>query len=241
MKMGWLAAAVLCFSVAGWAQTADKLIAKNLAARGGAQRLRAVRSMVITGTISFGKESSAITVRALRPGRIREDFKIQEAEIARGYDGTTGWLMQKKKGEEKKVEILSGAEGDNIREEAENAIEGPLMDYSKKGSKAEVLGRDHWQGKPVYKLKITTRGGLSITQFLDAQTYLEVHEEIERTVDGKQTVILEDVGDYRGVSGMRFPHRFVSGSKESPGTTLLQIETMRLNVPVDSSLFAVPK
>jgi hypothetical protein len=240
----WRIGVVFCTSalpITGFAQTADQLVRNNIAARGGAPRLRAVRSMAITGTIRFGKEGSTITVRALRPEKIREDFTVQGTEITRGYDGATGWLLQQKNGEDKKLEILSGGDADNIRDEAENAIEGPLLDYVKKKSKIEAIGRDTWQGKPVYKLKIRTHIGADITQFLDAKTYLEIHEEIERTVDGRLTVIVEDVGDYRDVGGIKFAHRFVSGTKESPGATLLQIEKMKLNVPLDASLFAVPK
>ena len=223
-----------------WGQTADELVARNLAARGGADKLRAIRTMVITGTISFGDQSSPLTVKAWRPNQIREEFKVQGTEITRAYDGTIGWQIQKS-GEESKVDVLHGGDAENIREEAENAIEGPLVDYAKKGSKVEALGKDTVGGKPVYKLKITTHGGTSITQFLDAGTYLEVHQEIERTVDGKLTTIVEDVGDYRAVGGMKFAHRFVSGPKENPQATTLQVEKMELDVPIEAGAFALPK
>src|ERR1700690_374724 len=148
--------AVVVFVVAGivaWGQTADVLGAKNLAARGGMEKLRAIRTMVLTGTISFGEQSSPIAVKAWRPNQIREEFKVQGTEVTRAYDGTIGWQIEKS-GEESKVDMLHGGEADNIREEAENAIEGPLVDYAKKGSKVEALGRDTLGGKPVYKLKI---------------------------------------------------------------------------------------
>jgi hypothetical protein len=233
---------LLSLSVAStvWAQTADDLVAKNLAARGGADKLRTIRTMLITGTISFGDASSPITVQARRPSQIREDFKVQGNEVTRAYDGTTGWESEKG-GEQSKVDALTGGEADNIREEAENAIEGPLLDYAKKGNKLEALGHDTVAGKRVDKLKITTHVGTSITQFLDATTHLEIHEEIERTVNGKLMMIVEDVGDYRDVGGVKFAHRFVSGPKENPQMTTLQVEKMQLDVPIDASIFARPK
>ena len=94
--------------------------------------------------------------------------------------------------QESQVHEMSGGELDNIREEAENAIEGPLLDYTSKGSKAELLGKDTVGGQPVYKLKITTKLGTAITQFLDASSYLEIHEEIERSANGKTIIIVED-------------------------------------------------
>jgi hypothetical protein len=242
MKVGRVSTFIVFVAAASvaWGQTADELVAKNLAARGGADKLRAIRTMVITGTISFGDQSSPITVKAWRPNQIREEFTVQGTEITRAYDGSIGWQIQKS-GEESKVDVLHGGEADNIREEAENAIEGPLVDYAKKGSKVEALGKDTVGGKPVYKLKITTHAGTSITQFLDATSYLEIHEEIERTVDGKITTIVEDVGDYRAVGGVKFAHRFVSGPKENPQASTLQVEKMELDVPIEAGAFALPK
>lgn len=225
---------------AGWAQTADELVTKNLAARGGAKKLRAIRTMKLNGTISFGDATSPISVQARRPSQIREDFKVQGNDITRAYDVSTGWQSEKA-GDQTKAESLTAGDADNIREEAENAIEGPLLDYARKGSKLKVLGRDTLDGKAVFKLKITTHMGTSITQFLDAATYLEIHEEIERTVDGKLLTIVEDVGDYRDVGGVKFAHRFVSGTKENPHATTLQIEKMQLDVPIDPSVFTMPK
>ena len=214
------------------AQTVDELIAKNLAARGGAEKLRAIQTMSMAGTISFGDASSPLTVKTGRPNRIREDFQIQGSDVTRAYDGSSGWEMQAGK-----VRELADGELDNIREEAENAIEGPLLDYAKKGSKAEVLGKDFVGAMSVFKLKITTRLGTSITQFLDASSYLEIHEEIERSAGGKTITIVEDVGDYREVGGVKFAHRFVSGTKENPTASILQVEKMQLNMPVDAGAF----
>ncbi len=231
MKIGRLVV-YLALAASCWAQTVDQLVAKNLAARGGAKKLRAIQTMLMTGTISFGDARSPLTVKVRRPNQIREDFQVQGADIARAYDGAAGWEMQAGQ-----VRELTDGELDNIREEAEYAIEGPLLDYAKKGSKAEVLGKDTVEGKPVYKLKITTRLGTSITQFLDASSYLEIHEEIERSASGKLITIVEDVGDYRDVDGVKFAHRFVSGTKEIPAASKLQIEKMQLNVAVDMTAF----
>ena len=227
---------LLLLALPAYSQTADELVARNLAARGGAEKLRSIQTMTMSGTISFGDASSPLSVKVRRPSQIREDFKIDGSDMTRIYDSASGWEVH---GE--KVRQLEGGELNNIREEGENAIEGPLLDYAKKGSRIEALGKADVNGKAVYKLKITTNLGTSITQFLEASNYLEIHEEIERSVNGKPIIIVEDVGDYREVSGMKFAHRFVSGSKENPTASTLQIDTMQLNVPVDAAVFAAPR
>jgi len=227
---------LLLLALPAYSQTADELVARNLAARGGAEKLRSIQTMTMSGTICFGDASSPLSVKVRRPSQIREDFKIDGSDMTRIYDSASGWEVH---GE--KVRQLEGGELNNIREEGENAIEGPLLDYAKKGSRIEALGKADVNGKAVYKLKITTNLGTSITQFLEASNYLEIHEEIERSVNGKPIIIVEDVGDYREVSGMKFAHRFVSGSKENPTASTLQIDTMQLNVPVDAAVFAAPR
>jgi hypothetical protein len=232
MKSGMLMV-FLAFATASFGQTADEVIAKNLAARGGAEKLRAIQTMTMTGTISFGDAGSPLKVKVRRPNQIREDFKIEGQDMTRAYDGAAGWEM---KGGQ--TRDLADGELDNIREEAENAIEGPLLDYAKKGSKAELLGKGDVGGKPVFKIKITTKMGTGITQFLDTSSYLEIHEEIERSVNGKSMMIVEDVGDYREVNGVKFAHRFVSGSRENPTASTLQVEKMELDEAVVASEFA---
>jgi len=218
------------------AQSVDELVAKNISARGGAEKLRAIQTISMTGTITFGDQNSPITVQIARPSKIREEFAVQGMQITRAYNGSQGWEAQKTE-DAPQVRDLNGGELNNIREEAENAIEGPLLDYGKKGSKAEYLGKDTVDGKPVVKLKITTSMGTSITQFLDAETYLEIHQEIERSSEGKVVTIVEDVGDYREVNGVKFAHLFVSGSRENPKAVTLKIEKMEVDVPVDGAAF----
>lgn len=229
-----IAVTIVCLILAGSsaAQSLDELIAKNLAARGGAGKLRSIQTLTMTGTISFGEETSPLTVKVRRPNQIREDFKSDGGDMTRAYDGVAGWEM---KGGNTR-DLVDG-ELENIREEAENAIEGPLLDYAKKGSKAELLGKSDVGGKPVFKIKITTKAGTSITQFLDASSYLEIHEEIERSANGKIMVIVEDVGDYRDGGGVKFAHRFVSGSRENPAASTLQIEKMEVDSAVSVNVF----
>ena len=230
----------LALAGTGWAQTADEVIARNIATRGGAEKLHAIQTMLMTGTISFGESSSPITVQAKKPGKIREDFKVRQVQVVRAFDGATGWESEKEDAAAAKIEELKGGNLNNIQEEAENAMEGPLLDYAKKGSRTELLGKDTFVGKPVYKLKITTHIGTAITQFIDAASYLEIHEEIERSANGKLITIVEDVGDYRDVDGAKFPHLFVSGPPENPKASRLQIDKMQLGAPIADDVFKMP-
>jgi hypothetical protein len=86
MQKCWLWVALLGFAAASSAQTADELVAKNIAARGGPEKLRAIHTMTMAATISFGPQgSSPLTVHAMRPDKIREDFKIDGKPSMRAW------------------------------------------------------------------------------------------------------------------------------------------------------------
>ena len=221
------------------AQTVDEIIAKNLAARGGIEKMRAIRTMVVTAKLVTPGGSGSIIVRLRRPDNIQEDLTLGGVQSVRTFNGKSGWLLKRGAGED--ITPLTGGDLENLRDEGENGIDGSLADHAKKGNKVEFDGAAVVEGKTCYKLKVTLRTGHLQYLYLDSQSFLEIREEIVRTFDGKETVIEETIGDYRDESGILFPHTFVSGLVGSAQKTTLSIEKMELNPPLDESLFAMPK
>ena len=220
------------------AQTADEIVAKNIAARGGIEKLRAIRTMAVTAQLTTADGGGGpITVLLMRPDRIQEDLTLGGVQSIRTFDGTSAWLLTRKSGAED-VQLLTGGDLENLRDEGENGIDGALADYKKKGNSvtfdgAAVLA----DGTLCYKLKVTLRSGHIQYQYLDTQSSLEVREEIVRTFNGKETMIEETVGDYRSVDGVLFAHTYVSGLAGSAGKTTLHFEKIELNPPIDEARF----
>src|SRR5438270_939692 len=82
------------------AQTADELVAKNLAARGGAGQLAAIHSIVSRGELRFPgdfKLAYSETRSRLdgRPGdcAVRVEASLQGLTLIQAYDGTSGWRV----------------------------------------------------------------------------------------------------------------------------------------------------
>ena len=70
---------------------------------------------------------------------------------------------------------------DDKKDIEENAdIDGPLVDYKSKGNKVELLGKDKLEGTDAYKLKATLKNGDVMTIYLDADSFLEIKEEVKR-------------------------------------------------------------
>ena len=236
-----LALAACGLAVSAQAQTVEAIIAKNVAARGEIAKMRAIHSMVLTARLATpdGVQGS-LTVRLLRPNRIREEVIFGAMNSTRAFDGQSAWLHSRENNRED-VRPLTGGDLENLQDEAENGIDGPLADHAAKGNKVELVGTEAVEGKPCYKLKITLRSGHIQFQYLDQKTYLEIREEIVRTVNGQDTIIEETVGDYRREGGILFAHSFVSGQAGHPERTTLTIDKFDLNPPVDKALFEMPK
>jgi hypothetical protein len=88
-------AAVSCLSVFLPAQTADELVNKNIEAKGGRDKIKAVKSVRMTGKLNAGGGfTAAETQENQRPNLVRETFSLQGMTAVTAYDGTTGWQIQ---------------------------------------------------------------------------------------------------------------------------------------------------
>jgi hypothetical protein len=75
---------------------------------------------------------------------------------------------------------------------------------------------------------------------LDAKTHLVVQTLDRRDVDGREVEFVTEVGDYRTVNGLVFPHRIDVGPKGSPERQRLVIQRIEVNPPLDAARFAMP-
>src|SRR5437899_9573538 len=88
-------AAVSCLNVFGSAQSAEELVSKNIEAKGGMDKIKAIKSVRITGKLTGGGGFTAVTIQENeRPNLVRETFALQGMTAVTAYDGTTGWQIQ---------------------------------------------------------------------------------------------------------------------------------------------------
>ena len=236
----------LCFGiVAGavllpalWAQTADEIIAKNVQARGGMEKLKSVKSIKSTATMAMGPgmEAPGVLIQK-RDNLARLEFTIQGLTAVQAYDGKNAWQVMPFMGK-KDAELMSADESKEVEEMAD--IDGPMVDYKSKGNQVELLGKEKLEGTDAYKLKVTLKNGDVQTVYIDADSFLEIKEETKRMVRGSEMVVESSIGDYKEVGGIIFPFAEESGMKGSPQKQKLTITKIELNVPVDEAIFKMP-
>ena len=153
------------------------------------------------------------------------------------YDGTQGWQISPFGGR-KDPEKMSGDDTKSLIEDAE--IDGPLVDWQAKGSKVDYLGTEDVDGTLAYKLKVTRKNGDVNYVYLDPDYFLEIRILTQRVVQGAQTEVETDLGDYEKIGGVFVPFSIEAGSKGSSDKQKIILEKGEANVPADDAQFRFP-
>src|SRR5580700_133650 len=226
-----------CLAAFSFAQTADELIAKNIEARGGIEKIKAIKTLRMTGKFDGDGITATVGQENERPNLVRETFSLQGMVVIQAYDGSTGWHVQPFGG--KKTPELMGE--DDLRDLLLDAdFDGPLVDYKEKGNTVEYLGHDVVDGDDALRLKVTQKDGDIIYYYLDPDTYLEIRKEVQESIRGSVRETVIDLGSYKPVAGVMFPFSISQGAKSNPGAQTTTVEKLEVNVPMDPGEFAVP-
>ena len=87
--------AVCCLSLFTQCQTAEELVDKNIQAKGGMEKIKAIHSLHMTGKLNGGGGFTAtVTQDSMRPNLVRETFSLQGMTGVQAYDGAVGWQIQ---------------------------------------------------------------------------------------------------------------------------------------------------
>src|SRR5882724_53249 len=227
-----------CLSVFAHRQTADELVQKNIQAKGGIDKIKAIKSIRLLGKLDGGGGfAAAVLQENQRPNLLRETLSLQGMTAIQAYDGSTGWQIQPFGGH--KDPQLMGE--DDLRDLLLDAdFDGPLVDYKEKGNTVEFLGHDVVDGDDALRLKVTLKNGDIIYYYLDPDTFLEIRKEIQQTIRGSVRERIVDLGSYKPIGGVMYPFSIAQGSKSNPGSQTFTVEKMEVNVAIDPADFAVP-
>jgi Outer membrane lipoprotein-sorting protein len=219
------------------AQTVDEVIAKNIAARGGLEKLKGVQSIRTTAKLTQGSFRADFRQEGKRGGKVREEFIIQGLAQIQAYDGKTGWQISPFGGR-KDPELLSQDDLKSLVVDAD--IDGPLIEYKEKGNKAELVGHDSMEGTDCFKIKLSMKNGDVRYYYLDADSYLDLKVEIQTTIRGGLQELELYYGDYEEVNGIFYPFTVEQAQKGSASRTQISVEKIEQNVTLDDSLFSMP-
>ena len=219
--------------------TVDELVAKNVAAKGGADALRALQSVRLNGKmlVNEGQIQLAYAETKKRPDEVRTEATLQGMTAVEAYDGKEGWRISPFQGR-KDPERMSADDVKPLMEDAE--IDGPLVNWKEKGSTLEYVGREDVDGTSAYKIKVVRKNGDVNFVYLDPDHFLEIRILSQRVRHGAQEETETDVGDYEKIGGVFLPFSIESGRKGDSDKQKVVIEKAEANVPVDDAIFHFP-
>ncbi len=237
-----LGAAGLLAAFSAQAITADELIAKNAAARGGLDKIEAIKTLKFEGNLrvsgDFGSFQLTLVQYQKAPDSVRTEATVQGLTQIQAWDGHEAWQISPFQGR-RDPERLSADDAKSLSDSA--PIAGSLIGYKARGSQVAYQGTEDVDGTNAYKLKVTLGNGDVQYVYLDPDAYLEIRTVSQIEVRGTQSETISDYGDYEQVAGVYFPFSITARSKDGGGgTTTISIDKGEANVAVADSLFAFP-
>jgi hypothetical protein len=217
----------------------DEIVAANLAARGGKERIEALRSIRESGTATSAGGRIARVVREIkRPGMFRLQFSSQGATSVFAFDGETGWEVAPLQGVFEPQVVK--AEADSAGDVDQRDIEGPLVNWREKGHLVELVGREALPGGEAFKLKLTLAGGTVRYDYVDTASHQIVRSDFSRVIRGQRVQLQGTFSDFRDVDGLVFPFHIETRAEGHPEVVTIAVDTIELNPELDDALFRFP-
>jgi hypothetical protein len=218
--------------------TAEQVLARYQAARGGAEKLRAVQSVQMTGTWGRTANAGAPITVMIAPGHYRRQIG-QGARLhsIKTVAGQTNWEFAPGAGIARPEVMVAE---DAVRFQHLADPQGPLLDPEAKGNKVEMVGKMPWKSTEVYKLKVTFPDDHADYFYLDAKSFLPVRAvgSLYLPQTGRQIPVEYLYEDYRDVNGVKWP--FTEKADAPEGRIKQVVSWKKIEVgpqPLDPSLF----
>jgi hypothetical protein len=239
-----MAALFLLPAHAAFAQTADEVIDKSVAALGGRAAHLKLKSRTTNGTITLstpaGDIAGSIEVFNAAPNKVRTVIKADLTALGAGplvidqrFDGYAGYVMDSLQGNRD----MTGSQLDNLKN---NSFPHPFLNYKDLGISAKVSGKERVGDRDAFVVLFDPTEGSVVKQFIDAETYipLKMVMTVEVPQLGRDLEQTTEYLDYRDVDGVKLPFRLRATSSVQNFTII--VTKVEHNVAIDASLFVKP-
>jgi outer membrane lipoprotein-sorting protein len=220
---------------AAWAQTVEEIIDKNLQAKGGLTRMRAVQTVKQTSRMTMQGAEAQLTMVGKRPNLMRQEIQIQGQTVVMAYDGTAPWMINPLLGSSSPI-VVTGPQAEMIREQS--GFDGsPLVSYKENGSRVELVGTEASGDAKVFHIKLTSKTGQIQHIYIDTTTYLDTKLVAESPGMG---TLEQELMDYREVEGIKVPFH-IRLKQNGVVQSEIKVGKVEFNVKIDDAMFRIPK
>lgn len=212
------------------AQTADEVIDKMITAIGGKEKMMALNSVKLDGSLNIQGFDVGIVITILNGKGSRTDITVPgQSDGYRIVTPTKGWNFLPFQGMSSPEE----APEDQVKAgQAALDLQTPLLNYAAKGHKVELLGKDKVDNADCYKLKVTYKNGKVATLYIDATTYYRIKSVSSVNINGTDTEVETTYTDFK-----KTPEGYVFPYSQTSTTGTIIFSTIEVNKPVDENIF----
>lgn len=210
--------------------TAEKVVENFVNAIGGTAKLRGVKDQVMKMSSEMQGMTLEINSSSTASGKVlmtvSVDGNVMQKQVFDGTRGMTSAMGQN-------MELA----GDQLEEMKEQAILFPEIQYKENGYTLKLLEIENIDGKPAYKVQVTSAKGKSKTEFFDTASGLRVRSVATQDTPMGEITVTSNFADYREVEGIKFP--FQINQQLGPQGMDLKVEEIKLNSGLSDDLFKV--
>ena len=218
-------------------QTAEEIVAANIAASGGEQAIARIDNFTSKGRVAiesqfFGKLEGTLEMVRVPGHGYYEHVVLGPIEQTKGWDGNRGWELGPNGSR-----TLEGFELDVMKVQS---FVNPFVAQRTLVPAARIERLDDAQvgGRPQYVLLVRTPDGQPATTFIDRETKLLTRITMTVSVPNfGEASIVTDVGGYKRVAGVMMSTTMTQVA-EGIATTNVTLDDTSVNTSVDAKIFA---
>ena len=232
----FILAFVYVFIRAARAQTADDIIDRFIAAKGGKDKLNSIHSIYMEGYLEEMPVEVRVKIAIINGELYRAKYEFQGIESYTVVTPERGWHYTPANSEP--TEEMRMDEFKCMQTELD--ITGPLTDYKSKGQKAVLQGKemvDEWE---CYRIQLSSPNGKDSIYFIETQRYLlrksiQIVEKFSPVSGEPETVVTNWYSDYKDFEGVLFPQSITTNSTATGASSFLFYK-IELNIAVDENV-----
>ncbi|MDP4231369.1 MAG: hypothetical protein Q8916_13300, partial [Bacteroidota bacterium] len=170
-----------------------------------------------------------VTITAVENKGSRQDITLGGMTGYKIITPTEGWSYAPYGGQQK-PEAMTPEDVKEAQDQLD--IQGELIDYKEKGHTVEYVGKEDIEGTECYKLKVTLKGGLVKTMFIDPSSYYKIREVQKHVANGKES---EETVDYSNFQ--KLPEGIIVPMSIGAGGGSVTVKKCEINPKIDDSVF----
>jgi len=215
-----------------YAQTVDEVISRHIDAIGGKEKLSQVKSVYTENSMEVMGNAVAQKEYLLEGKGFKSEVEFNGSNIIQCVTDKGGWLINP---------MMGGTDAQAIPDAAFKSskpmiyVGGALTDYSTKGYKAELLGKEDGN----FKIKVTADGNETY-YFIDSKTYFLTKSIMKGEAMGQAVDVTTTYSDHKKTDfGLVLP--YTKSVDMGVFQFVQKIGKVEVNKQIDPKIFDMPK